>query len=106
MDSDGACEAAEHFYNLLAKGDADAYVKNMKSADGMDSLMRSQMVDLMLQFMAEEKETRGGIKGAKATEDSLQDSLAVVLLDVQYGDSTHERVSLPLIYSKSRWWIR
>ena len=104
--SAGARRAAEHFYSLLAKGDAKMYVDNMSQVSKMDSCKYSQFVDLIDQFLYEEKEIRGGILVANASEDKMMDSISMVYLDVLFGDSTREEIMLPLVYSRGRWWLR
>ena len=102
----GARKAAEYFYDLLAKGNGKAYVDNMQEAVEMDSCKYVQYVALMEQFLFEEQNLRGGILSSKATKDSLQDTMAIVYLDVLFGDSTREEVVLPVVYTYGRWWIK
>ena len=106
FSSQGSREAAEHFYGLLAEGQAQAYVDNMQETASMDSSKYCQYVDLMEQFLQEEKELRGGIIGAKAERDTMVDSVSMVYLDVLFGDSTREEIVLPVVYTRGRWWIR
>ena len=106
FSSQGSREAAEHFYGLLAEGQAQAYVDNMQETASMDSSKYCQYVDLMEQFLQEEKELRGGILGAKAERDTMVDTVSMVYLDVQFGDSTREEIVLPVVYTRGRWWIR
>ena len=72
----------------------------------MDSSKYCQYVDLMEQFLQEEKELRGGILGAKAERDTMVDTVSMVYLNVQFGDSTCEEIVLPVVYTRGRWWIR
>ena len=102
----GARHAAEYFYDLLGRGSAAEYVDNMHEACAMDSSKRAQFVDLMEQFLYEERQSSGGILGAKATRDTMADSVAMIFMDVQFADSTCEEIMLPLVYSGGRWWIR
>ena len=106
FSSQGSREAAEHFYGLLANGQAQSYVDNMQEAAAMDSSKYCQFVDLMEQFLHEEKELRGGILGAKAERDTMVDTISMVYLNVHFGDSTHEEIVLPIVYTRGRWWIR
>lgn len=106
FSSSGARSAAEYFYELLIKGQGQAYVDNMQETASMDSSKYTQFVDLMEQFLHEERELRGGILGARATRDTMVDTVSMVFLDVQFGDSTQEDIMLPLVYTRGRWWIR
>lgn len=104
--SAGARYAAEHFYDMLGRGQAREYVDNMQEAGVMDSSKRAQFVDMMEQFLYEERQASGGILSAKATRDTIVDSVALVFMDVQYADSTCEEIMLPLVYTGGRWWVR
>lgn len=106
FSSTGARHAAEYFYSLLANGQGRDYIDNMQETSSMDSCKYEQFVDLMNQFLHEEKELRGGILHAKANRDSIVDSVSMVFLDVQFGDSTREEIMLPIVYTRGRWWIR
>ena len=106
FSSQGSREAAEHFYGLLANGQAQSYVDNMQETASMDSSKYCQFVDLMKQFLHEDKELRGGIIGAKAERDTMVDTISMVYLNVHFGDSTHEEIVLPIVYTRGRWWIR
>ena len=106
FSSSGARRAAEYFYSLLANGQGQVYVDNMQEASSMDSCKYVQFVDLMDQFLHEENELRGGIVHARANKDTIVDSVSMVFLDVQFGDSTREEIMLPIVYTRGRWWIR
>lgn len=106
FSSSGARGAAEYFYELLSMGKGQAYVDNMQETASMDSCKYAQFVDLMEQFLHEEKELRGGILSAKANRDTMLDSAAMVFMDVQFGDSTVEEIMLPVVYTRGCWWIR
>lgn len=106
FSSDGARSAAEYFYELLAKGHSQAYVDNMQESASMDTAKYGQFVDLMEQFLHEEKELRGGILSAKAERDTMVDTISMVYLNVHFGDSTREEIMLPVVYTRGRWWIR
>ena len=106
FSSVGARRAAEYFYSILANGQGQVYVDNMQEASSMDSCKYVQFVDLMDQFLHEENELRGGIVHARANKDTIVDSVSMVFLDVQFGDSTREEIMLPIVYTRGRWWIR
>ena len=106
FSSSGAEGAAEYFYGMLASGQAQSYVDNMQDASAMDSCKYAQFVDLMEQFLHEEKELRGGILSATAERDTMVDTISMVYLNVHFGDSTREEIILPVVYTRGRWWIR
>ena len=72
----------------------------------MDSSKYVQYVDLVAQFLHEEKQLRGGILSAKAINETMEDTMATVFLNVHFVDSTREQVMLPLVYTRGRWWIK
>lgn len=102
----GARYAAEYFYDLLGRGQAREYVDNMREACVMDSSKYAQFVDMMEQFLYEERLSNGGILSSNATRDTMVDSVAMVFMDVNFADSTCEEIMLPLVYTAGRWWIR
>ena len=54
-----------------------------------------------------ERQLRQGIRSAEAVRDTLVDSLhAHVFLNIQFGDSTLEMVSLPLVRTAKGWRMR
>ena len=104
--SEGARLSAEEFYNLLITGKTTEYVANMQNAATMDSSMHHQMNDLMLQFLDEEQHLRGGIVSAAATSDTTTDSTTIVVMELKYGNGTKESITLPLIFTQGRWYIK
>lgn len=106
FSSNGARGAAEYFYSLLAKGKSQDYVDNMQESASMDSSRYVQYVDLVAQFLHEEKQLRGGILNAEASNDAIEDTMATVFLNVHFVDSTREQVMLPLVYTRGRWWVK
>ena len=106
FSSNGARGAAEYFYSLLAKGKSQDYVDNMQGTISMDSSKYVQYVDLVAQFLHEEKQLRGGILSAKAINETMEDTMATVFLNVHFVDSTREQVMLPLVYTRGRWWVK
>jgi len=105
LTHDSAQRAAERYYGMLIHGEYEQYVSGIYGFEGMPEDQRSQMVDLMAQFMEGQPEGRK-ILNAVATSDSLQDSVAYVFLDILYGDSTTEHVGLPLVFHREQWWIQ
>lgn len=101
--TDEAGRAAETYYNYLIEGKYDAYVAGIAYSDSMTDDYREQMVDLVAQYMAREKEQRRGLVSAKALRDSVFQGMANVFLEVTYGDSTREEISLPMVKCGDDW---
>ena len=100
-------EAAEHYYACLIKGDVDRYMRGLADYDSLPEAYRDQLHDMFLQYLDREQQLRRGILSAEAVRDTLLDSLhAHVFLDIQFGDSTREEVSLPLVRTDKGWRMR
>jgi hypothetical protein len=102
LTHDSARQAAERYFTMLIDGRYEEYVDGLVCTDSMPDDMRSQMVDLMAQFMAQQSVNRGLLR-VTATSDTIQDSTAYVYLDILYGDSVSEQVGMPLQFVGDRW---
>lgn len=102
-DKSEVSRAAEAYYSLLIRGEYEAYVDGIAYADSMTESYRSQMVDLLAQYAARERALRGGLVSAHAVGDTVSGDVASVFLEVVYGDSTREEVSLPMVKCGERW---
>lgn len=100
-----ACYVAELYYRYLAEEKVDKYVSFIGSSEGMPEGYRSQMEDLMKQYLMNVRQSRGGILKAQAAGDSIWGHEAQVFLDVLYGDSTSERVDMLLFFENKQWRI-
>ena len=96
--------AAERYYDYLLNEDYDSYVSGFLGADSMPQELRTQMVDLMAQYMAEQKSK--GLYDVVATSEELHDSTAYVFLEMQYADSISEQIAIPLVFHDKRWQLR
>ena len=100
-------QAAEKYYSYLIKGDVDKYVQGIHDYDELPDDYRSQLHDMFLQYLDHERTLRGGIVSAHALRDTLIDSLrAQVFIELQFGDSTREEVSLPLVHTNKGWCMK
>ena len=97
-----ARRAAERYFTMLIDGHYDTYVDGLIGSDSMPDDMRSQMIDLLAQFMAQQRVNRE-LLHVSATSDSIQDSTAYVFLDILYGDSVSEQVGMSLQFIDNRW---
>lgn len=101
-----ACYVAELYYGYLANNKVDRYVSLMGSAESATEAYRTQMRELMKDFLARLRQTKGGILKVEAAGDSIWGNEAQVFLDVLYGDSTSERVDMLLFFENKEWRIR
>lgn len=98
-----AARAALTYYTYLIEGRYADYVNAIAYSDSMPEGYKSQMVDLMAQYAAREKEQRGGLVGAKVVGDTIVGQKAHVFLEVTYGDGTCEEVALPMVLCGDTW---
>ena len=102
-DKSEVSRAAEACYRYLLEGEYDKYVGAIAYSDSMTDSYRSQMVDLVAQFMAREKEKNGGWLSVRALEDTVSGDVANVFLEIVYADSTREEVALPMVRCGNVW---
>ena len=96
-DKSEVSRAAETYYNYLIEGKYEDYIHSIAYSDSMTESYRSQMVDLVAQYAAREKERRGGLVSVRALGDTVSGDVASVFLEVLFGDSTREEIALPMV---------
>jgi len=95
-------EAAVGYYTMLVEGNYKGFVNGYADAKNMPEDFRSQLADATAQFMA--GENMRGLCGVSALSDSLSaDSTAVVMLQLQFSDSTSEEIEMLLILQEDGW---
>ncbi len=100
---DEASRAAEMYYNYIIDGKYDEFVRSIAYSDSMTDEYRAQMVDLVAQYAAREKSGRGGLAAVRILRDTVAGDVASVFLEVVFGDSTREEVSLPMVKCGDVW---
>ncbi len=104
---EAARAAAEQYYGYLIEGEVDKYVEAIHDYDSLSESYRSQLRDMFAQYLHHEQELRGGLTAAHALRDTIIDSLqAHVFVELVFGDSTREEVSLPLVLTDKGWKLR
>ncbi len=102
---EAAREAAEAYYTMLIDGDYKGFVNGYADAEDMPEGFRSQLKDATAQFMASDE--MRSLTNASAISDSLSaDSTAVVMLQLQFSDSTFEQIELPLVLQEDGWKMK
>ncbi len=96
--------SAERYCELLLKGDVAACVSSVQGFASMPEHEREQMADLFAQYLEQEQELRDGIESITVVGDTLlNDSCALVLLEMTFGNGAKETVSLPMVLSEGKW---
>ena len=98
-------EAAEGYYTMLIQGDYKGFVDGYADAASMPEDYRSQLVDATAQTMADES-MRGLCSVATLNDILGEDSTAVVMLQLNFSDSTTEQIELPLVLQEDGWKMR
>ena len=95
-------------YNNLIKGEYEKYVMNVQSCDSITEKYRKSLIIAAKQFMAKEKEEKGGITGVSVvnTKTNEAGTYSLVMLTLTYGDSTSEEVAVPVVKVDGSWRLR
>ncbi len=102
-DSRRVRRAAQEYYSaLLIDKEYDEFLAGMVGTDSMPAAYREQLHALLRQYVAEQ-ERDGNVLQITATADSLRGSHAIVFMDMMFGDSTVEQVSVKMVRSDDRW---
>lgn len=102
-DDSAVQKAALTYYNYLIEGQYEQYVNGIAYSDSMTSAYKNQMMDLMAQYINREKQSRGGLTSVRVLGDTVMGDAACVFLELMYGDSTREEVSLPMFRCGEEW---
>ena len=104
MTHEAAREAAVEYYSKLIRGDYMGFVNGYAGSEEMPEDFRSQLRDATAQFMADNMRSFCNVT---ALSDSLfADSTAVVMLQLQFTDSTTEEIELSLILQEEEWRMK
>lgn len=102
-EGESARRAALSYYDCLIESRYGDYVAGIAYCDSMTEDYRSQMVDLVAQYAAREREKRGGILSVQALDDTLSGGMASIFLEVLFADSTREEVIMPMVKCGDVW---
>lgn len=106
MSGKYARRAAVEAYEHIIAGEYGAFVSSISYSDSMTEAYRTQFEALVAQFADREKALRGGLLSVQAVGDTVMDETALVFLEVMYGDSTFERISVPMVYNGEMWKLQ
>ena len=107
--------AAKGYYDHLIHGEYEQFYEGLDHrtlSDGTtlstDSAYRSQMLDNLRQFMAQQEQAHRGVlevRVSNATTDSVQ-QLTNVFLVLCFADSTNEEVVVPMVERHGAWRMK
>ena len=95
--------AAERCYEYLQEEKYEKFVGQIAYADSMSEDYRAQMVDLIKEFAATEKQRHGKLTDIRVTGDTIIGEQAHVYLQVSYADSTSEEIGVPMVKVGKKW---
>ena len=105
---EGAMVAAEVYYGYLLHGDYEQFLAGRRGMDSIPESFREQLLTTYRQFMAQQKQFRGGIvsiEASRAVADSTLNRMQVFLL-LNYHDGTTEEVVVPMVLNGDQWLMR
>lgn len=103
VEDNAVQQAALTYYNYLIEGQYEQYVNAIAYSDSMTPSYKSQMIDLTAQYVERERQLKGGLASVRALNDTIMGETACVFLELTYGDSTREEISLPMLRCGDEW---
>ena len=107
--------AAKGYYDHLIHGEYEQFYEGMDQrtlSDGTtlsdEAVYRSQMLDNLRQFMAQQEQAHRGIldvRVSNATTDTVQ-QLTNVFLVLCFADSTNEEIVVPMVERQGTWRMK
>lgn len=101
-----AADAALEYYGYLLEGEYDRYVDAIAYSDKMTEKYKKQLIELAAQYMQREKDLHGGLRDVTYLSGIFADSVANILLELHFNDSTSEEISVPMILCDDQWRLQ
>jgi hypothetical protein len=103
-----AAYAAKNYYDQLLKGDYKSFVAGTYRPERIPDSYRQQLEDNAKMFVAQQEKEHRGIKSiaVQGCDADTSAHVANAYLIFSYGDSTQERVCVPMVESKGTWYLR
>lgn len=105
---DKAKEAAQEYYAALLQGDYQTFLEGRVHMDSIPDSFREQLLTAYKQFMHQQQEAHNGVvsfEPARVVDDSLLQVMQVFML-VNYADSTHEEIVVPMVEHQGKWMMK
>lgn len=103
-----ASKAALEGYQHLVAGRYEEYLGCVAGTDSLPADYREQLLVNAIQFMAQQKDERGGIDSLRvlrAVADTTLQRVNVFML-LCFGDSTKKEVVIPMVYVAGQWKMK
>ena len=105
---DKAKEAAQEYYQALLNGDYQAFLDGRAHMDSIPDSFREQLLVAFKQFMHQQQEAHQGVVSfvpTRVEDDSLLRVMQVFMM-VNYADSTHEEIVVPMVEHQGKWMMK
>ena len=102
-----AMVAAQKSYELLLQGDYQGFLAGCADIDSLPASYREELLASYKQFVAQQKDANGGIKGVTASRAVIDSSLQVVqvFLMMEYAD-LKEEIVVPMVERNGQWKMK
>ena len=103
-----AMEAAQEYYEALQKGDYETFLNGRIHMDSIPDSFREQLLVSFKQFMKQQEEAHQGVASFTPSRVQMDSTLQVmqVFLMVNYADSTHEEIIVPMVEENGKWKMK
>ena len=105
---DKAKEAAQEYYQALLNGDYQAFLDGRAHMDSIPDSFREQLLVAFKQFMHQQQEAHQGVVSfvpTRVEDDSLLQVMQVFMM-VNYADSMHEEIVVPMVEHQGKWMMK
>ena len=103
-----AMDAAQEYYAALLEGDYTTFLEGRIHMDSIPDSFREQLLVSYKQFIRQQEEAHQGVVSfspSRAQEDSLLQVMQVFMV-VNYSDSTHEEIVVPMVEQNGEWKMK
>lgn len=105
-----AAKAALAYYHSLLEDSPEDFLQGRVGADSLPDQYRAQLLQTYRHFMAEMEEKHGGIREVSISANvGRRDStlnLTYAFLMLEFGDSTQEEITVPMVEVDGEWKMK
>ena len=101
-------QLAKNYYAMLVDGQYEKFIDGTINTDKVPSGYKEQLITNIKQYVATQKEERGGIRDVRIVSSTynIKKTAADVLLVLCYKDSANEEIVVPMIEKNGKWLMR